>query len=129
MNRLFTTALSTLSLIAIASPTFAVDVVGNTTRVQDLNNQIAMQKSSLTSTTTINQISPVNLVQISYQGFLENQGIPSGGKFVFSVNQGKIDAQTLVKSGIAKGRLSPQTLTDNGYLNTVQTELDSLNVD
>ena len=110
MNRLFSSALYTLCLIANVSPSFASDVV-------------ALKNNS----TQYHQIAPVNLVQIGYQGFLKEQGISSGGKFLADTNRGKITAETLVQSAIDKGRLSPQTLNDEGYLNIVQSELDSLN--
>ena len=110
MNRLFSTALYTLFLIANVSPTLAQDIA-------------ALKNDSIKT----NQVTPVNLVKIGYQGFLKEQGISSGGKFLADANRGKITAETLVQSAIDKGRLSPQTLNDEGYLDIVQSELDSLN--
>ena len=126
MNRLFTTALSALSVLAIVSPSFAADFRPNTTRIDHLNHKLMAFKNH---SVTTKQTSPVNLVQIAYQGFLEAQGIPSGGAFENSVNRGNITAKTLVQSGIDNGRLSPQTLNDLAYLNAVQNQLDTLNVD
>ena len=129
MNRLFTNALSVLSLVAIVSPSFAQDIVAlktQSTKIDYLNQKVVAMKQTPTQ---INQISPVNLVKIAYQGFLENQGVPSSAAFIHSVNRGTITAETLVQSAIDKGRLSPQTLNNEGYLNVVQRELNSLGVD
>ena len=109
MKRLFNIALSTLSLVVFASPSLAQDVV--------------VIKSN---PNRVNQIAPVHLVQIGYQGFLSEQGISSGAKFMADANRGDITAETLVRSAIAKGRLSPETLNDSAYLSIVQSELDDL---
>ena len=171
MNRLFTTALSALSLVAIVSPSFALDNVNSkthSTRIDQLNHiregqkinhnrQVAIDKiaivspsstqnsqTSKTNTTKIDHINnqsvalknnpittkqttPFNLVRIGYQGFLSRQGIPSGGAFLNSIDRGDITAKSLVKSGIDNGRLSPQTLNDQGYLYAVETQLETLN--
>ena len=145
MNRLFSIALSTLSIVAVVSPSFAQDIVAlkaNSTKFDRLNEIRTQQKIDHNSQTARDQqvvalkngdakgngLSPVNLVQISYQGFLESQGIPSGSAFIVSVNRGDITAETLIQSAIDKGRLSPQTLNDEGYLNVVQYQLDFLDV-
>ena len=110
MNRLFSTALYTFVLIANVSPSWAQEIV-------------SLKNNSIKT----NQVTPVNLVKIGYQGFLKEQGISSGGKFLADANRGKITAEILVQSAIDKGRLSPQTLNNQAYLNIVQSELDSLN--
>ena len=126
MNRLFTTALSALSLVAIISPSFAVEFKPNNSKIDHLNHQLVAVKSN---SNTTRQTTPVNLVQIGYQGFLEGQGIPSGGAFLNAVRRGDITAKILVQSGVDNGRLSAQILNDQGYLNAVETFLDSINVD
>ncbi len=110
MKNLVIAGLSALSLTAIASPSMASEV-------------LAMKDN----TPIINQVAPVNLVQLGYQGYFQSEGIASSGRFAYGVARGKITAETLVKSAIDKGRLSPETLNDSSYLNVVQTELDSLN--
>ena len=80
------------------------------------------------SPSQINQLSPVNLVQISYQGFLRSQGIKGGNAFISAVNNGNITAESLVQSEIDQGRLSSHTLENQGYLNVVQNQLDGLTV-
>lgn len=110
MKSLIVAGLSALSIGAITIPTMAQEVVAR------------KNHSPL-----VNQITPVNLVQLGYQGYFKSQGIPSAGRFIMETASGDISAETLVQSAINQGRLSPDTLNDSAYLHIVQTELDSLN--
>jgi hypothetical protein len=123
MKRLLTATLSTLSLVAIVSPSFAQEIAmlkHQSTKIDYLNQErIALKNISH----SMNQTSPVNLVGIAYQGFLSQQGIPSGGQFIYGIKRGNITAEVLVQSGIDNGRLSSDTLNDKNYLNAVKTAL------
>ena len=77
-------------------------------------------------TRNIIEITPFNLVTSSYQGHFVNQGIPSNAAFITEVKRGKIKAEDLVETAIARGRLSPETLNDRAYLNSVEAHLDGL---
>ena len=129
MKRLLTTALSTLSLMVIAYPSFAQEVAmakQHSTKIEKVSQkQVVLRDSS----NTMNQTNSVNLVGIAYQGFLRGQGIPSGGKFISQVQSGKITAKLLIQSGIDNGRLSPETIRDQSYLSAVETALTSFTVD
>ncbi len=109
MKSLIISGLSVLAVTTAAIPSFA-------------NELVAMKNRS----SVIQEITPVNLVQLGYQGYFKNQGIPSGGRFTAEANSGDIDAKTLVKSAIAIGRLSPDTINDQGYLNIVEIQLQGL---
>ncbi len=109
MKRLIIAGLSVLSLTAIATPSFAGEFVA-------LKNNSGITR----------ELSPVNLVDLGYQGYFQEQGIPSAGSFVIKANSGQISAQDLVRSAVEKGRLSPEKLNDLGYLNIVQSELNSV---
>ena len=123
MKRLLTGSLTILSLIAIASPSFAQDIAmikHSSTKIEHIQeNKMALTNFARNK----NQTSPVNLVGIAYQGFLREKGIPSGSKFIYAVKRGDITAETLVQSGIENGRLSPQTLNDTHYLSVVESAL------
>jgi hypothetical protein len=110
MKRLLIAALSTLT-VAAAIPAQA--------------QEIAAVNQNMTH--NIERVTPFNLVQHGYQGFFSEQGIPSNGAFVSGVLTGKIKAEDLIKSGIARGRLTPETLSDRDYIHSVQTQLDFLN--
>ncbi|MEO0949632.1 MAG: hypothetical protein AAFY11_16115 [Cyanobacteria bacterium J06641_5] len=69
---------------------------------------------------------PFTLVNAAYDGRLESEGIPSFGDLVADVLQHDIEAEDLVRAGIARGRLTEETLADRRYLRAVQAGLDSL---
>jgi hypothetical protein len=110
MKRFLIASLSTL-VLAAAAPAHSEEVAVTS---QTMNRNLV-------------EITPFNLVQHGYQGYFKEQGIPSNGAFDTAVNAGEIKAIDLVKSGIARGRLSQETLNDKGYLHAVQTQLDNLN--
>jgi hypothetical protein len=106
MKRFLIASLSTL-VLAAATPAYS----GEMTAV----NQNMTQN--------IVEIAPFNLVEHGYQGYFKEQGIPSGSAFIIAIKTGKISAEDLVKSGIARGRLTPETLNNSSYLHSVRTQL------
>lgn len=69
----------------------------------------------------ITTVKPFNLVHLGYQGYFKN--IPSNGAFISGIKSGRINAKTLIESAIAQGRLSPESLNDQGYVNSVNNQL------
>jgi hypothetical protein len=69
------------------------------------------------------RVEPFTLVYLGYQGYFEQEGIPSNGTFLTGVETGKITPLVLVQSAINHGRLAPATLNDQEYLNNVATQL------
>lgn len=127
MKRFAMIFLSVFALSSIAAPTFAGEMNNNrqttpTTETTDDNNSFGSQ-----STPTEDELEPVTLVQLAYQGYFEDQGIPSHAAFKSAIANGDIDAETLVRSAISKGRLSSDSMNDEGYLNIVRTQLENLN--
>ena len=110
MKRLVISTLSALAFSSLVTPAFA--------------SEIAAAKGKTAS--NINEITPFNLVSGSYQGRFEAQGIPSYHSFLQAIRTDKIEAEDLVQSAIAAGRLSEDTLTDSSYLNSVDDLLDNL---
>ncbi len=113
MKRLVISTLSALALFSLAVPTLANELV----RVSPI------------STSNIIEITPFNLVTGSYQGLFEEQGIPSSASFLSGIRTKKIKAEDLVRSAIAKGRLSEATLDDTSYLYQVQVFMERLDSD
>jgi hypothetical protein len=72
------------------------------------------------------QITPFNLVGLAYQGFLKNQGIPSGGILINLYQNREITGKDLVESAVKANRLSPEVLNDSGYIADVDNQLDWL---
>lgn len=95
--------LSALALSLVATPTLAQEVSQN----------------SQTSTGSIVEITPFDLVYGAYQGNFTNSGIPGYANFITAVNTGKVEAKDLVEEAIAKRRLPPDTMDNRGYLSSV----------
>jgi hypothetical protein len=72
------------------------------------------------------EVTPFNLVEHGYQGYFKEQGIPSYAAFLTAIRSRKVRAEDLVKSAIARGRLSPETLNDRSYLDAVRLQIDNL---
>lgn len=102
-------SLSALTLSLVAAPTLA-------------NEISAINRAS----TSIVEITPFDLVTNSYQGYFADQEIPSYGAFTTEINLRRIKAEDLVEKAIALGRLAPETIDDQGYLNSVTYLLESL---
>ena len=92
-----------ITLSLVATPTLAKEVS---------QNDRAM-------TNSIVEITPSNLVTNAYQGFYAEQGIPSYGALITALDLGKVNAEDLVEKAITKGRLAPETIDDQRYLNSV----------
>lgn len=69
------------------------------------------------------EITPINLVYQSYQGYLTESGIPSYAAFIQAIDLQKIDAEALVESAIAQGKLSPKAKINDSYLHKVESSL------
>ena len=110
MKRLVISTLSALALSSLVAPAFASEIA-------------AVNRNN---TRNINEITPFNLVSGSYQGRFANQGIPSFHAFLQAIRTDRIEAEDLVQSAIAAGRLSEETLNDSSYLNSVDALLDGL---
>ena len=91
------------------------------------NRQITAKSKIIRNDNLLNKLAPTTIVLLGYQGYFANQGIPSNEGFTFAVKTGKVNAQSLVKSAIDQGRLAPELLEDQAYLNQVQAELERQN--
>ncbi len=74
-------------------------------------------------------IAPGTLVQIAYQGALQQQGIPSAGGFIAAYKSGKVNAQSLVKAAVTGCLLSNKMdlVNNQGYLDSVSQQLQIFN--
>ena len=112
MNKILIGTLSTILLSTIAAPALAEQLTLGSSR--DLN---------------VAEITPFDLVTGAYQGRFEDQGIPSSAVFLARVHSNKISAEDLVNSAISAGRLSESTLSDQSYLNSLESIMDNLDKD
>ncbi|MEA5512171.1 hypothetical protein VB715_20565 [Crocosphaera sp. UHCC 0190] len=110
MKNLILGSLSVALLSSIVAPAMASEEVA----AVNLNG----------SRNVASELSPVNLVQLAYQGYFSDLGIPSHGGFKSALTAKKIDAETLVRCAIAKGRLSSNALQNQYYLDILNIELE-----
>ncbi|MEC4816420.1 MAG: hypothetical protein SAK29_24605 [Scytonema sp. PMC 1069.18] len=84
--------------------------------------------SQMTSTTVtvVRNFTPFELVSAAYRGSFREQGIPGYGRLISDFYLGKVNAESLVKAGIAAGKVSSDTLNNQSYLSTVAYQLQTL---
>lgn len=86
----------------------------------------AIAISSPSFAQSINQTPPITLVHLARQGYLQNQGIPSGSDLVEAIATGSITPETLIQAGIQNNLVPSSTLNDPGYINIVQVEFQDI---
>lgn len=116
----FTIASLSLLCLSLAVTTS----VQATTRIDNESKSIAMTIVRNPSS----QITPFQLVSLAYQGMYRSQGIPGFASLIFGYHYQQITATDVIKAAIAAKELTPDTLTDRGYVSAVDTQLFSLNL-
>lgn len=76
----------------------------------------------------VDQITPFELVSMANQGYFQEQGIPSYLSLVSAHRMGKLRAEQLIEAAIRAKKLSPEILSDRGYLSAVEAQLQRLNI-
>jgi len=109
MKRLLTSTLFTILLVGNATAAFAGELAANTS-----------------SNSAIREIKPFNLVHRAYSGHFSEQDIPGFNGLITAYKSGQIEAEDLVQTAINQGRLSADTLNDQGYMNAVKSQLRDL---
>lgn len=71
-------------------------------------------------------VTPFNLVFLGFQGFFASENIPPANGFIQGARNGKITAEALTKAAISMNRLSPETLQDKDYIDSVKSQLESV---
>ncbi len=111
MKRFILAGLSVVLLSAATAPTVKAETMAVNSNMRD---RIASSSYML---------QPFNLVGLAYQGYFQEQGIPSYGAFLAAYHGGSINARDLVQSAIKNNRLPASALQDEDYLNAVETQL------
>lgn len=110
MKNLIISTLSALALSSLVTPVLA-------------NEAVAINRDNASN---INQITPFNLVNSSYQGRFRDRGIPSHLSLLSGIRSNRIKAEDLVKGAITSGRLTEEALNNPQYLHSVQFLLNNL---
>lgn len=113
MKRILVAGLSVLMLSALVAPAAKAET--------QIEQKVTIAQEAVTRNTTT-KLSPNNLVSLAYRGAFRDQGIPGYAR----LQSGRVTAESLVKAAIEAGRLSPEVLEDQRYLNIVETFLMGL---
>ena len=114
MKRLILGGLSVLFLSAVTAPA----VLADTTNLNGNNND--------NYSNSRDTLQPFNLVFMAYQGYFEDQGIPSAQQLLFDYRTGDITPKDIVSSAVRANRLPARFLADDSYLNAVELHMDNL---
>lgn len=116
MRRLVFSSLSFLLLASASMPAVRAEPPSeNPYNSPVLNTPSSQQKTE-----------PFNLVGLAYQGYFEDQGIPSDQTLIIAYRAGDISAEDVVKGAIQANRLSPDVLKDAEYIGAVDNQLNAL---
>lgn len=116
MRRLVFGSLSFFLVAAASMPAVRAEAPNqNPSRTPVPNTPASQQKTE-----------PFNLVGLAYQGYFEDQGIPSAQTLITAYRSGDISAEDVVKSAIQANRLSPDVLNDADYIGAVDSQLRAL---
>jgi hypothetical protein len=116
MRRLVFGSLSFFLVAAASMPAVRAEAPNqNPSRTPVPNTPASQQKTE-----------PFNLVGLAYQGYFEDQGIPSAQTLITAYRSGDISAEDVVKGAIQANRLSPDVLNDADYIGAVDNQLRAL---
>ncbi len=112
MKGLIVSSLSILLISAATAPAVRADK--------------AVLNPTITNSTGSNipQITPFNLVNLAYQGYFKDQGIPSYNGLNRAYTDQKVSAIDLVRSGVRAKRLPEETLSNQDYIRGVAEQLN-----
>lgn len=84
-------------------------------------------KVAMTSQSKVaRQLSPFNLAYMAYQGWFTNEGVPSASQLIRDYKNGRISAVEVANAAVQTNRLSADTLNDDSYLASLETQLKAL---
>ncbi|MGF1936378.1 MAG: hypothetical protein RM347_018655 [Nostoc sp. ChiQUE02] len=117
------------SALIIASIAFIPRIAGaQTANINNGGEQINTDVNSNAlrkNPTDANYLQPFNTAFLAYQGYLKNQGIPSGSALISEYQIGNLTAKDVVQAAVRANKLSAQVLNDQSYLNAVESQLTS----
>ncbi|MBN3959224.1 hypothetical protein [Nostoc sp. NMS8] len=106
------------SALIITSITFIPGIAGaQTANTNNSGGQI---------NTDAKYLQPFNIAFLAYQGYLKEQGIPSGGTLLFKYQTGNLTAKDVVQAAVKANKLPAQVLNDSSYVNAVELQLTSM---
>ncbi|MCY6493513.1 hypothetical protein [Leptolyngbya sp. GGD] len=73
-----------------------------------------------------NMLTPSDLANLAYRGYLRDQGISSYSQLIYDYKAGRVHAKDIVQAAIVTNRLPASTLNDRGYLNAVNLQISGI---
>ena len=117
------------SALIVACIAFLPEIVGaQTVNTNNSGGQINTDVNSNTlhtNSSNISYLQPFNTAFLAYQGYLKEQGIPSGSALVSEYQTGNLTAKDVVQAAVKANKLTAQALNDPSYLNAVELQLRS----
>jgi hypothetical protein len=93
---------------------------------------ISMLVVAIASPLSVNatsQTTPSNLANLARNGYFQEQGIPSHLALNTAITRGQVNAETLIQAAVEENKVTPETLNDRGYINSVEMKLDLMTQD
>jgi hypothetical protein len=121
--KLFVSGLCATSIAATISLLNIFPASASTVSSNNQKEDYALVSSEQSS---INQISPTNLVDSAYRGAFKDQGIASYNTFMTEIREGELTGRELVNSAITAHKLPPDTINNSEYVHQVNVALQNL---
>jgi hypothetical protein len=66
---------------------------------------------------------------LARNGYFQEQGIPSYSALDTAIARGQVNGENLIEAAIEANKVAPETLNDEGYVNSVEMKLDLMTND
>jgi hypothetical protein len=109
-------------ILPIFSALLISPVLANTAQAQTP----IIYNSVVANSAKASQINPFNLAFMAERGYLQNVGIKSGNALLNAHQSGIVTAKDIVQSAVKAKLLPEETLSDQGYLSALETQLQAL---
>ncbi|MBE9106229.1 hypothetical protein IQ229_15185 [Nostoc cf. edaphicum LEGE 07299] len=123
----FTSLLNSVLIITsiVLIPAISSAQTVNTNNNDGQRNTNINSNTSRKNSTDTKYLQPFNIAFLAYQGYLKEQGIPSGGTLLFKYQTGYLTAKDVVQAAIRANKLSAEVLNDRSYVNAVELQMTS----
>jgi hypothetical protein len=81
------------------------------------------------SANATSQTTPSNLAYLARNGYFQEQNIPSHSALSTAITRGQVNAENLIEAAVEENKVTPETLNDEDYIDSVETKLDLMTQD
>lgn len=90
--------------------------------------ELSMRQSMMANPILEAALTPNDLANLAYQGYLRDQGISSYSQLIFDYESGRIQGKDIVQAAVNANRLPASLLNDQSYLSAVNLQLSGLDI-